>query len=327
MSSSPQPRWLPADDVDRVIVSCTARLRGVPVRRLPDRHDAHGPLAAVLVETAEAAREVLTALDRPGRTLALDVERKQDLDLPAIAAQVVRHARLVPTKPNDATVRSLDVLLTRVAGLDLAGLTAVVVGTGNLGLKAALLLAERNATVRVSGRDPAAVDRTVAAVAAVLPAFHGAPPRADDPARGPVDLLVTAVSADGVVGAEWLGRLREGATVVDVGIGNVSGGLVEGAPARGVAVVRLDTRLAEAQVLWPAPGVGAAGPAQAELDGVPVVSGGLVGPRGSVVVDDVSDPRQVVGVADGVGGLVPLESLEPWMTERMSRVRHRVPRR
>ncbi len=327
MSSSPQSGWVPADDVDRVIVSCTARARGVPIRRLPDRRDAHGTLAAVLVETAEAAREVLAALDRPGRTVAIDVERKQDLDLPAIAAQVVRRATLVPTKPNDATIRSLDVLLTRVAGLDLAGLTVVVVGTGNLGLKTALLLAERNAAVRVTGRDARAVDRTVAAVAAVLPAFHTVPPTADVPAEGDVDLLITVVSADAVVGADWLDRLRTGGTVVDVGIGNVSGDLVEQAPARGVDVVRLDTRLAEAQVLWPAPGVGAAGPARAEVSGVLVVSGGLVGPRGAVVVDDVRDPRQVVGVADGVGGLVPPDSLGPSMTERMERVRHRVPRR
>ena len=141
--------WLPDLAIDRVIVSCTARARGRAVVRLPDRHDAHGPLAAILVETEAAAREVLTALDRPGRVLALDVERKQAVDLMALARELVRAATVVPTKPNDATVRSLDVLLTHVLGPDLTGVTAGVLGTGNLGLKSALLLAERGATLRI----------------------------------------------------------------------------------------------------------------------------------------------------------------------------------
>ena len=104
--------------------------------RLPDRRDAYGVLAAVLVETGAQARTVLTALDRPGRVLAIDVERKQAVDLMAIAREVVREARIVPTKPNDATIRSLDVLLTHVVGPDLTGVGACVLGTGNLGLKA-----------------------------------------------------------------------------------------------------------------------------------------------------------------------------------------------
>ncbi|WP_377644201.1 hypothetical protein [Oryzobacter terrae] len=317
---STTPSWLPADPELRVIVSCTARLRGGGPRRLPDRRDAHGPLAAVLVETREEAEQVLRALDAPGRVLALDVERKQDLDLLAVAREVLQHAVVVPTKPNDATVRSLDVLLTTVLGPDLAGLRAAVVGTGNIGLKAVLLLAERNARVLVHGRDPLAVRRTVEAVAAVVPAHQPAHPAVLSDADADLDLLVTAVSADGVVDEEWLTRLRPGALVVDVGIGNLSPGFIAGAASTGVRVLRLDTRFAEAQVLWPAPGFAERGPARAVLDDVDVVSGGWVGELGVVVVDDVAHPTQVVGVADGRGGLVPAPDQDLGTRERVERV-------
>jgi hypothetical protein len=319
MSTTPGA-WLPRIAHDRVVVSCTARARGEHVVRLPDREDAHGPLAAVMVETEAAARQVFGALDRPGRVLAVDVERKQDVDLMAVARETVRSATLVPTKPNDATVRSLDVLLTHVLGPDLSGIPAGVYGTGNLALKSSLLLAERGAALRVAGRDRSAVLRTVDAVAAVLPAFttqHPAPLADDDR----LALLVTAVSASNVVGPDWADRLAPGAVVVDAGIDNVSPAFCEAAHALGARVLRLDTRAAEAQVLWPAPGFFDGTFGDGTVDGVRVVAGGVVGRRGDVVVDDRSRPSRVIGVASGSGGLVPHPDLTDEEREGVERVR------
>ena len=318
--SATSATWLPGADTDRVVVSSTARARGRGIVRLPDRRDAHGVLAAVLVESEEEARTVLTALDRPGRLIAVDVERKQAADLMALAREVVREAVVVPTKPNDATIRSLDVLLTHVVGPDLTGVAACVLGTGNLGLKSCLLLAERGARLRVAGRDPAAVGRTVEAVAAVLPRHTRFAPAAlaDGDA---VALLVTAVSASGVVGPQWLERLTPDAVVVDAGIDNVSPSFCEAALAAGVRVLRLDTRAAEAQVLWPAPGFFEGTFGDGEVDGIPVVAGGVVGRRGAVVVDDTATPTRVVGVASGSGGLVPEDELTDEQREGVLRVR------
>jgi hypothetical protein len=319
MSATPGA-WIRDLTIDRVIVSCTARARGGAVVRLPDRRDAHGPLAAVMVKTEGAAREVLAALDRPGRVLAVDVERKQAVDLMALARELVRFATVVPTKPNDATMRSLDVLLTHVLGPDLTGVTAGILGTGNLGFKSVLLLAERGASVRVIGRDVGAVRRTVDAVAAVLPAFTPERPAPiNDGDR--LALLVTAVSGTAVVGPEWVGRLAPGAVVVDVGIDNVSPQFCEVALAAGVQVLRLDTRAAEAQVLWPAPGFFDGTFGRGTIGGVRVVAGGVVGWRGDVVVDDRSQPSRVIGVASGSGGLVPEHDLTDKQREGVHHVR------
>ena len=89
------------------------------------------------------------------------------------------------------------------------------------------------------------------------------------------------MSASGVVGPEWLGRLTADAVVVDVGVDNVSASFCEAALAAGVRVLRLDTRAAEAQVLWPAPGFFEGTFGDGEVDGIPVVAGGIVGRRGA----------------------------------------------
>jgi hypothetical protein len=43
---------------------------------------------------------------------------------------------------------------------------------------------------------------------------------------------------------------------------------------------------------------------RAEIAGTPVVAGGMIGRRGDVVVDSISRPGRVLGVADGRGQVI-----------------------
>ena len=42
-------------------------------------------------------------------------------------------------------------------------------------------------------------------------------------------------------------------------------------------------------------------------DGVAVVAGGLIGNHGDVIVDDFGKPTRIIGVADGTGGIEPID--------------------
>lgn len=48
------------------------------------------------------------------------------------------------------------------------------------------------------------------------------------------------------------------------------------------------------------------------LSGIPVVAGGIIGSRGSVVVDSAKNPTRVIGLADGLGGLLRTEEEIPF---------------
>ncbi len=41
-----------------------------------------------------------------------------------------------------------------------------------------------------------------------------------------------------------------------------------------------------------------------EIDGIPIVSGGVIAPKGTVIVDSVNEPSMVIGTTDGFGGLL-----------------------
>lgn len=316
------PPWLPPDDVERVTVSATARFHGRGPQLLPSRLDARGVIGAVLVEEEADARTVFRALDIPGRTIYVDVERKQPADLMAIAREEVRTSTLAHTKPNDATVDALDVTVSHFLGSDLHGLTVGVIGVGNLGFKSALRLAERNARVRVSDRDPAAVRRAAEAINGILPRYQSDP--VDEWGSESVDLLITAVTGTSAVDATWLTRVASDALVIDMGINNLSEEFISGALARDLRLVRLDTRASAQHIPEASPGFFEEYLGESIVGGTPLISGGVMGRYGQVVVDSFAHPTVVVGIANGHGGLVPLGELTAEEKGLVASVEHHI---
>jgi 4-hydroxy-2-oxovalerate aldolase len=51
----------------------------------------------------------------------------------------------------------------------------------------------------------------------------------------------------------------------------------------------------------------------ADLSGVAIVAGGVIGARGSIVVDSIKNPGRVIGIADGMGGLLTPEEESPFL--------------
>lgn len=306
------------DEYDRVIVASTARSHGTGVRRLPDRRDHYGLLAAVQVETSDDAASLLASLDRPNRRIFIDIEPKQDVDLLRVAAGHVQQASIQTLKPNDSTVDATEAVMLHHYGNDLGGLSCAVYGTGNLGFKIALRLAERRVSVRMAGRSQERVAAVTASIRAILPRHATQQVEVHD--GGGVDALITAVTADGVISEAWLDRLRPEALILDVGINNLSAGFIIGALERGHTCQRLDVRAAPYPVPPPRNRYFEDVVGRAELAGVRIVAGGLIGQAGEVVVDQVSQPTRVIGVANGTGGLLAPDRWSPAQREEVMTV-------
>lgn len=291
-------------DTELVMILSTARRHGSGPHRLPDRSDRGRVVTAIQVETDDQARAVLRAVDRPGRHIYVDVERKQDLHLTAIARDVVHQAMVHPTKPNDTTVDALNALLANRIGDDLSGLPLTVFGTGNLGFKFTLSLAERGAHVTLKGRDHRKVSLLARAINSILPPFSPHQVRTNTTPYN-TKVLVSAVTARGAIGSDWLGQLAPSSLCVDVGIGNFTPAFIELAHQHGHTVTRLDVRCAgDPLPLCPNPFFNTVA-GERTVGQITMVAGGLIGKRGTIVVDNVSNPTLLVGVADGLGGLMP----------------------
>jgi hypothetical protein len=110
-----------------------------------------------------------------------------------------------------------------------------------------------------------------------------------------------------VVTLSMLESLAPGGVVFDAAIGSISAEAIAYGAERGIRVVRPDMRAALAAELSSVLGtqriVGDL-MGRGEVVGVPVVAGGLIGQYGAVVLDSVSNPTRVIGVADGRGTVI-----------------------
>ncbi|MFA5256591.1 MAG: aminotransferase class I/II-fold pyridoxal phosphate-dependent enzyme [Opitutales bacterium] len=311
--------WVATRPQPLALVSTTAR-EGVKFAVTPRRSCMGYDCACFMLGTRETAQAVLPLLDGKVDAILVDVEGKQSLDLCTLAKELAPGTRLVPCKPNDATVESVDHLLGNRLGADLAGRRILVYGMGNLGSKIALRVAERGAQVFACSRDADKCRAVADAINAILPRFTRYKIQAigdiEEAGADSLDAIVSCASGKGVVGAEAAALLRRGALAVDGGIDNFNPAFYEEASRREIVSFRLDTRIGYPYLLLPmidffedffTKVCGSVTLA----DGVCIVSGGYVGRRGAVIVDNFSAPTQIVGIASGTGGLMDEASFGP----------------
>jgi 4-hydroxy-2-oxovalerate aldolase len=121
------------------------------------------------------------------------------------------------------------------------------------------------------------------------------------------DVVLGMERESSTIESEVIESLPSTSLLVDAGIGSFSTDTIRNARERGISVVRTDTRagyitevetaLITAELLSETMGA-------AKFDGIPVVAGGVIGERGSVIVDSIGNPSRVFGIADGNGGRV-----------------------
>lgn len=63
---------------------------------------------------------------------------------------------------------------------------------------------------------------------------------------------------------------------------------------------------------------------KAKMGGIPVVAGGILGRKGEVIIDSISNPTAVLGIADGNGGFV--SDITPYF-EKIKKVKYDIVRR
>ncbi|MCP4869710.1 MAG: bifunctional methylenetetrahydrofolate dehydrogenase/methenyltetrahydrofolate cyclohydrolase FolD [Proteobacteria bacterium] len=181
------------------------------VHELNDDAAVHGILVQLPLPDQISDRVIIDAMDP-----AKDVD---GFHPESIGALVLKRHCFVPCTPKGV------MKLIEESGIDCSGKQAVVVGRSpNVGLPAALLLMQANATVTiVHSRTPEDVKKAVI---------------------GAADILVVAVGRPHFVKGAWI---KEGAVVIDVGINRLDDG-------RLVGDVEYDTAAERASAITPVPG-------------------------------------------------------------------------
>ncbi|RZI50415.1 hypothetical protein EW027_15550 [Aeribacillus pallidus] len=247
-------------------------------------------------------------IDGKVKYVLVDTENKQNFNLFSIAKKNISNSLVIPFKPNDVTVESCDLLVRHLLAEDIQGKKVLIFGSGNLASKVALRLAEREATVFIWARNQEKATTIVDALNYILPKYNDTKIRLfHQNDQYNFDLMISFLSSENIISADFLNYLKQDGTVIDGGINNFSKDFIEVALNNGVSFIRLDTRIAFHYALMNLNletfhffdnvfGT-------REIEQIRCVAGGILGRNGDVIIDQIKNPTQVVGIANGLGGV------------------------
>lgn len=272
--------------------------------------ETEGTLAATLMvtKTSEIDR-ILRAIDGTVDYVLVDVESKRPgfLHLEEKANQICHQTKILTYKPNDISADSLDAFLSHWFK-SLRGVRIAVLGCGNLGAKISIKLVERGADVRIFRRDYKKAKAIQDGIRAMMVRFGKGKIRAfrSVSAVNHVDVVIGAAPNVPLIDKKIVRRMRPRGLIIDAGTGNIDPSSVSMAEMRGIRVVCLNIQsgyegaianLFKSKELLRRLG-------RREKNGSTMISGGLYGRPGEVIVDDINNPKRIYGVADGRGNLI-----------------------
>ncbi|WP_414044573.1 NAD(P)-binding domain-containing protein [Macrococcus equi] len=299
------------------IVLATTSNHSSDFLRLPDKYINGQKCMSFSIANPEIATQVIQVFDGNAKYIYVDVERKQDIDFVSIAQQNIQTSRLREMKPNDLAMEAADILIYKT--VKDKNSNVLIVGTGNIGIKLAIRLTERNYNVYLHGRNNEKVENFVMMINQMLPkyskkikAWH----------EEPIDVLCSMVSAIEVIDNSYIPSLKQGALAIDGGIGNFSKDFIKNAHLKDINVLRLDVRISNdllngidqsynSNFFTDIKG-------EKDFNGIHIVSGGIIGKEGDVIVDRIHIPKRVIGIANGIGGVKPIDSISETEKEQIA---------
>jgi len=158
--------------------------------------------------------------------------------------------------------------------------------------------------------------------------FHDSAVTSDEQARlneeyKNADIILGAAIYSQVITIEQLAYCEKSVLIVDAGIGTITPEAARHAGDRGFELLRVDNRAAMAGMLFSliqSHDLVTRVMGKGEIDGIPVVAGGVIGSAGTIVVDSIDNPSMAIGFADGTGRIryLPVDEIE---YEKLNRVK------
>lgn len=273
----------------------------------------------VIVRDVTTALQIARQVDGRVDYVILDSEKKIERiyygkkdsgNIEKHVRQEISKSKIVTYKGNDMTVEAIDFLLGQIIG-DLGARIIAVIGLGNIGSKIALKLVERGAYVRAYRRDQKKLKTIVTGLNLIksehtIASISSAKSIAN--ACAGASVIIAAADSRGIIGEGHLKRLDRSVApvLIDVGKGCFADSIME---SKIYPVYRVDVSmvqkhafaaLLETQAYYSQ----SLGRRTIDEHNINLVSLGLLGKHGEIIVDNINKPSMIIGVANGDGSLM-----------------------
>jgi hypothetical protein len=223
----------------------------------------------------------------------------------------LKKSKLFLYKGNDLTVESTDNFLSNYYKNDLRGLggkTISILGAGNIGSKLALKLVERGAKVIITRRKIKKLKIIVKALNFIKPRFtkeNITYSTSNYKATENSEIILgCSNSRNSIISKSLLKNCKNLKLIIDIGKGTVSEEAVSYAYENFIEIYRLDISnslqsMIESQINFEKNFFKNSGRKKIKKNFI--VSGGQLGKKKDIIVDNVNKPQYIYGIADGKG--------------------------
>lgn len=255
---------------------------------------------------ADAEKKILSCSAEPDYTLIKTNERDDSKTISNISREYLLRTKVYEFKPNDLTVNAAWSFLSQ--RLDsISNSRVIIIGAGNIGSKLALKLAECGADVKISRRNTAKAGFITKGLNLIKPENTGSKISiSSDIISDASDANVLIGTSDGVpvINKKLVQKLKPDCLIVDLGKNTLTRGAVDQAFKSSMSLYRTDVTpaleafvyelLRTREILKYTCG-------RKDMGFFNIVGGGFFGSAGDVVVDCITRPTQIFGVAKGNG--------------------------
>ncbi|HCM43591.1 MAG: hypothetical protein UY39_C0001G0020 [Candidatus Kaiserbacteria bacterium GW2011_GWC2_49_12] len=274
----------------------------------------------VIVRDVETAVKIARMVDGKVDYIVLDSEKKIEKiyygkndvgNMERHVRQEISRSKILTYKGNDMAVEAVDFLLGQVVG-DIGARQVAIIGFGNIGSKIALKLVERGVYVRAYRRDQKKLKAIVTGLN-LIKSEHTISPitqaKSIEAACKDASVVIAAADSRGIIKEKHLKGLDRSLApiLIDVGKGCFADSITK---KGNYSIYRIDVSMVQKHMFAALFETNrhyngkSLGRRTIKNLGLNLVSLGLLGKYGEIVVDDIYKPTIIIGVADGKGALM-----------------------
>ena len=224
----------------------------------------------------------------------------------------IKKSKLLIYKGNDLTVDSIDLFLSHYFKNDIRGIGGKkigIIGAGNIGSKIALNLVERGAKVFLSRRNKNKLKTICTAINCIKPITNKEKVYSsnNNDASQNADILIGSADGKEVITLEMIKKIKNNGVIIDAGKGTISKDAIAYAKSKKHKIFRVDVSSAFEGLISKTISMQRAidfGFKQKKILGVNVLSSGLLGNYGDVIVDNLVKTNFVYGISNGKGDFI-----------------------
>ena len=230
-----------------------------------------------------------------------------------VVRENIKKSTLFLYKGNDLSVDSVDSLLSYlhkdyITGL--GGKKICIIGSGNLGTKLAIKLVERGAEVIITRRNRNKIKLLAKAINTIKPKYTKAKVKYSTSnliASKNSEILIGCTNGVQTITRNIIKNVSKNCIIIEAGKGTLSLQAVNEAKNKNLKIYRLDITssligLVSEQLSLDEKIIKKMG--KKTILGENINSGGLLGDKGDIIVDDYNKPSFIYGIADGQGDFI-----------------------